>query len=49
MDGICLIEWSIGDIKVTSVFEQVLPDMDLIIPEATKEDEVIRSRFWGDE
>ena len=49
MDGIGFTEWSIGAIKVTSVFEQVLPDMDLIIPEATKADEVIRSRFFGDE
>ena len=49
MDGICFIEWSIGNIKVTSVFEQVLPDMGLIIPETTKEDEVIRSRYFGDE
>jgi hypothetical protein len=49
MDGSFFIEWSIGDSKVASVFEQVLPDMDLIIPEATKEDEVIRSRFFGDE
>jgi hypothetical protein len=49
MDGICFKEWSIGDIKVTSVFEQVLPDMDLIIPKATKEDEVIKSRFLVDE
>jgi hypothetical protein len=40
------MKWSIGDIKVASVFEQVFPDMGLIIPGATEEGEVTRSRFF---